>query len=242
MQNAYPLKKPPLAGLRTAREFGDHAPLFDDPPEERIVASRIEAVHSTGEERDRVAVAGQCRAMGHPVDSVRCAGDDREPPVDETGRCLHRDVLAVPGRRASTDERDRLPKRRHRLGSTPLPERDRRVLVQVPHGVDPVLVAGDAEPHAVAAGLPKGRERGRRGDSRLPPIQRESQVVRGERRSGAGLSGDQFSGVVVDERTKGSSGSERIDELARDPVARFRDARPARPGEPLLDRGPIEIR
>ena len=53
--------------------------------------------------------------MRHAVDAVGAARDDREAAIDESGRGLHRDMLAVPGGGACADERD--GRRRVRQGA-----------------------------------------------------------------------------------------------------------------------------
>ena len=53
------LQKPPFGRRRPAGQFGDDGPDCGDALEERVVTSRVEAVHSTGQERNGQSRTGQ---------------------------------------------------------------------------------------------------------------------------------------------------------------------------------------
>ena len=78
------MQEAPLRGSDTARHLRDRGNVLDDAPQKCLVTPGIEAVEPAREEGDRRAAAGKGGTVRGTVDSIRSAGDDRVPAVDES--------------------------------------------------------------------------------------------------------------------------------------------------------------
>ena len=136
------LQKAPFRGRRSTGQLGENGPSGHDAGEQGVVATRVEPVDSAGKKGHGNAVTGQCCAVGHSVDAVGGAGHHGKTTVDEPGRGLHGDVLAIAGGCPGPDQGDRVGQRGERAGHPAPPQRQWRMLLQVIDRCGPEGVRG----------------------------------------------------------------------------------------------------
>ena len=139
---------------------------------QRAVAHRRGPVGARGEDGDRAAAALERAAVAGGVDAERHAADDGDARRREPAAELVRRVLAVRGRLASADDRDRLVRRQlEQAVERPGVEQRARRVVQLaqPLGIGVVVDADRAAvEHARRVGA-RGRGRGGRGATSRSP-------------------------------------------------------------------------
>jgi hypothetical protein len=168
--------------------------------------------------------------MSHAVDAVGGPRDHRETAIAESGRQLHRHVLAVVRGIAGADDGDEPRRMAEGAEAPPDPERQRRVPAEVVEPLRPVRGAGDDEPSL------EPRRRGESGHHRpgrkprSPPVECGGDLglgdVRGVLRA---ESGEEIGRrAALEQEAERAVGPERRRDEARRGVAGFGDRRPGR--------------
>ena len=164
-------------------------------------------------------------AVGRAVDAVGGARDDGDAAAGEVGGQLERDVLAVAGRRAGTDEGDRRRSRRdERVDIAPHPEAERRV-------IDPDRSSGAG--HCASSGVISRDPGAPRRPRARPGRHSASAVARHRSRPSCHSRGVIAGGIqhariasALDDRSSAASGPSCAHDPPRDAVARLDEAAP----------------